>query len=272
MNLDESYLLDACARQESAMSVRHWLFVSALALGLFLPAQADDKPAADKPADAAKKDDAKKDDPAKKDEAKKPDATKPEMKKDDKKADPKKDDAKKDDAAKKGDAAMKKDDKKDEKKDKKPSYRFVGNITGQITQMGEGGSTLTVRVTGVLPTWVQTYDQRYGRWRVNPNYNQPNVTNQDFDVILADDCKVRLPVKQEFDEKGKPKPMPKVDPKEDPDYKTLGGSKGEASDLARGQIVTVAFGQSMDPKNPQVVATMIRVERDKAGFKKGNDR
>lgn len=229
------------------MSLRLWCLALLLGLGLMLPTRADAQAAPKKDDPAAKKDDAKKDD-AKKDDAKKGDA-------------------------KKGDAMMKKDDKKDPKsdKDKKPAFRDIGSITGTVTQLGEGGQTLTVRVVGVTPTWVQAYDYRYNRWRVNPNYNRPNVSTNDFDVILADECKVRIPAKVEYDEKGRPKPPPKKDPKEDPDYK-LDGYKGEPSDLAKDQTVTVVFGISNDPKNPQILATKIFVLRDKPGFKKGDDR
>lgn len=230
------------------MSLRNWCITLFLGLGLLLPmsAGAQDKPDAKKDDPAAKKD-ADKKEPAKGD--KKPDDKKPGMKMEDKEE--------------------KKE--KEEPKEKKPQYREVGRLTGRITQIGEGGTTLTVRVTGVTPTWVRTYDYRFGRWRTNPDYRNPQVNNQDYDVILADDAKVRIPPKREVDEKGKPKPPPKKDPKEDPDYK-LPGYKGEVSDLAKDQMVTVVFGQSTDPKRPEIVATLVLVQQDAPGFKRGDDR
>jgi len=66
-----------------------------------------------------------------------------------------------------------------------------------------------------------------------------------------------VPPKQEKDDKGKPAPPPKKDPK-DPD-RNLPGVKGTPDNLTKGQIVTVTLGRTNDPQNPQVFATMVVV-------------
>lgn len=164
---------------------------------------------------------------------------------------------KKDDAAKKED----KDEKKDEKKGER--YITLGSLSGQIVRVGDGGSTFTIRLRGAIPTWVPTriwYGRVQGRTQFTP-------TSEDLDIVLADEAKIRIPMRPELDEKGRPKPgTPKRDPK-DRDS-NLGGMKGEPGDLAKDQWVTVTLGRSTNPKNPQVVAIVVLVQRDTANYNK----
>jgi hypothetical protein len=74
---------------------------------------------------------------------------------------------------------------------------------------------------------------------------------------MADDVKVRVLSRLEFDEKGKPK-QPKPDP-DDPDRK-YGGVKGDRSDLHDGQAATVMLGKLPDKR---LVATVIIVADQK---------
>jgi hypothetical protein len=77
---------------------------------------------------------------------------------------------------------------------------------------------------------------------------------QSVDLLIADDVKIRVPQRLEFDDKGKPKPF-KPDPK-DTDRSKYGGMKGTRSDLREGQTVRVILGKLPSKK---LVATVIIV-------------
>jgi hypothetical protein len=85
-------------------------------------------------------------------------------------------------------------------------------------------------------------------------------SHQDIELVLADDVKVRVPLKPEYDDKGKIKPESlKRDPK-DPD-KNLPGVKGSEKDLKARQWVSVVLGATRE-KPPKVLATVVIVVAD----------
>jgi hypothetical protein len=85
--------------------------------------------------------------------------------------------------------------------------------------------------------------------------------NTDVDVTLAEDAKIRIPLKPEVDDKGKVKPESlKPDPK-DPDRR-LGGAKGTEKDLGKGQWVLLDLGATRE-KPPRILATAVRVVAEK---------
>lgn len=138
--------------------------------------------------------------------------------------------------------------KKDDKTDAKDKLVVVGQLQGTIQKMAEGGKGMTLRVYGRVP-------QSNG-YRVI--YRDGH---EDHELTLADDTKVRVPPKQEVDEKGKPKnPVIKKDPN-DPD-RNLPGVKGAVSDLHQNQVVQVTLGRTRE-KQPRVLVMMVTVLGEK---------
>ena len=85
--------------------------------------------------------------------------------------------------------------------------------------------------------------------------------HEDVVISIPDDVKVRVPPKQELDEKGKPKKTttPKKDPK-DPDSK-LPGIAGDPKDIKKDKWIYLAVAQPKDdPK--KTVATIVLVAGD----------
>jgi hypothetical protein len=161
-------------------------------------------------------------------------------------------------AAKKPTAS--KPEKKEEKKpEKRETYRYLGQLTGTLKDVSESARSITLEITGATPTFIPTH---YWRGMIRGTY-QFNQQIQDIDILLADDVKVRMPIKYERDEKGKVKPI-KPDP--DDHDRHYGGVKGTESDLARRQIVTVHLGMTTsDPRNQRIVATVVIVLKDVPG-------
>ncbi len=136
------------------------------------------------------------------------------------------------------------DEKKTESKKPETKPRLIpsGTITAQVVEVD--GDTLRLR----LPQAGKPY-------RGRPE-GKEGKDAADLEITLAGDVKVRVPLKPEFDEKGRPKPPPKKDPK-DPD-RNLPGVKGSTSDLVRGAQVTISVAQTRE-KQPKTVATLILV-------------
>jgi hypothetical protein len=132
-----------------------------------------------------------------------------------------------------------KKDAKDTDKDKKPEgvkrsqTRYVTMVKGRIKTVGENSLTFEVDVRG---------------------------KKQELELIIAEDAKIRLPAMQDFDEKGRPKPIKKD--KSDTDSR-LGGIKGKKEDLAEGQMATVTIGKWTKKKKDNLVATIIQVYEEK---------
>lgn len=156
--------------------------------------------------------------------------------------------------------AASKPEKKDEKKpEKRETYRHVGTITGTLKDVSDSAHSITLEIRGATPNFIPTH---YWRGMVRGTY-QLNPQTQDLDILLAEDVKVRIPIKYERDEKGKLKPY-----KPDPDDRdrNYGGMKGSESDLARRQVVTVHLGMTTsDPRNQRIVATVVIVVNDVPG-------
>lgn len=142
------------------------------------------------------------------------------------------------------------EDKKEpaKKPEVKPRLSPAGTINAQVVEVD--GATLRVR----LP--------QAGK----PNYqprNKEGDNASDLELTLADDVKIRVPLKPEFDDKGRPKPPPRKDPK-DPD-RNLPGVRGSTSDLTKGAHLTISVSQTRE-KQPKTVATLILVT-DEGGRK-----
>ncbi|HMP04446.1 MAG TPA: hypothetical protein PKC45_18295 [Gemmatales bacterium] len=118
----------------------------------------------------------------------------------------------------------KKDDKKPEKKEKRETYRHMGQLSGTIKDVSDVGRTITLEMRGAVPNFIPTH---YWRGMIRGSYRVQQ-QSYDMDLVLADDVKVRLPAKPEYDEKGRPKKA-----KPDPEDKgsNRGGSKGGDSGL-----------------------------------------
>jgi hypothetical protein len=126
--------------------------------------------------------------------------------------------------------------KKEDKDKKKPEIikaaqtSRVGQYTGRVTGTDENAFTLEV---GKDPT------------------------KRTFDLLVAEDAKIRLPAELQFDDKGKPKRL-KKDPN-DPD-RNMPGVRGTKEDLHEGQNVLVTVGRL---PNKKLVATVVLVLADK---------
>jgi hypothetical protein len=138
------------------------------------------------------------------------------------------------------------DDKnKDTKKpETKPRLVPAGTVTAQVVEVD--GDTLRLR----LP--------QAGK----PGYRAPRQEGKDgkddadLELPLVEDVKIRVPYKPELDDKGRPKPPPKKDPK-DPD-RNLPGVKGSTADLHKGVWVTVTLAQTRE-RQPKTMATLVIV-------------
>lgn len=87
-------------------------------------------------------------------------------------------------------------------------------------------------------------------------------TYTDFEILLADEAKVRVPFKPEFDPKTKRVKPDSIRPDlNDPDRK-LGGLKGSEKDLNDKQWVVVGLGRTTD-RPPQFKATAVLVVAEK---------
>jgi len=106
----------------------------------------------------------------------------------------------------------------------------VGRLTGKITARGDNSFTLEA---GKEPA------------------------KKTYELLIAEDAKIRLPAELQFDEKGKPKPFHK-DPS-DPN-RSMPGVRGTKEDLRDGQNVIVTIGRL---PNKKLVATVILVVADK---------
>lgn len=150
--------------------------------------------------------------------------------------------------------------KSDEKKpERRETYRYLGQISGTLKDISEANRMITLEMRGATPSFIPTH---YWRGLIRGTF-VPNQQIYDLDIMLADDVKVRIPIKLERDEKGKVKPY-----KPDPDDRDrhLGGMKGSEADLARRQIVTVHLGlTTSDPRNQRIVAMAVIVVQDVPG-------
>ena len=106
----------------------------------------------------------------------------------------------------------------------------VGRLTGKITAKDDNSFTLEV---GKEPA------------------------KKTYEVLIAEDAKIRFPAELQFDDKGKPKPFRK-DPS-DPD-RSMPGVRGTKENLRDGQNVIVTIGKL---PNKKLVATVILVVADK---------
>jgi hypothetical protein len=144
----------------------------------------------------------------------------------------------------------------------------AGQILGEITKVEEGGKSFTLRLHEKTPqiNYNNSF-QRPGGYQSYRNalsmFNRGNnVTlkdsHTDVDIMLADEAKVRIPFKPEYDEKTKKVKPESVQPDpKDPDRK-LGGVAGFGKDLQRGEWVVVTLGSTRD-KPPQILATVVQV-------------
>ncbi len=140
------------------------------------------------------------------------------------------------------------DDKKETKKPEtkpKPVLVPAGTINAQVVEVD--GTTLRVR----LPQAGKPYGAR--------PQNKEGERQDDTEITLADDVRIRVPFKPELDDKGRPKAPPKKDPK-DPD-RNLPGVKGSTSDLTKGAHVTITLAQTRE-RQPKTLATLILVNEE----------
>jgi hypothetical protein len=160
----------------------------------------------------------------------------------------------------------------------------AGSVVGKITKIGDDGKSFTLEVHGksVQPNInLNPYDAWYQqRELANPKLDPVDRQRrmydamrsrfhlkdekQELEITLADEVKVRVPPKIEFDEKtGRPKrPVVKKDPK-DPD-RNLPGVKGTPDELTQDLWVSVSLGKTRE-KTPRVVATMVLVLGEDGG-------
>jgi hypothetical protein len=166
----------------------------------------------------------------------------------------------------------------------KPKPYPAGSVVGKITKIGDEGKSFTLEVHGksVQPnTNLNPYDVWYQqRELANPNLDPVDRQRrmydamrsrfrlkdekQELEITLADEVKVRVPPKIEFDEKtGRPKRLVlKKDPK-DPD-RNLPGVKGSPDELTKDLWVSVNLGRTRE-KTPRIVATMVVVLGEDVG-------
>jgi hypothetical protein len=154
----------------------------------------------------------------------------------------------------------------------------VGTIAGKITKVSEDGKSFTLRVYGksVQPrTNLNPYDiwnrQRdLANPRIDPLERQRRQANlmrsfvqvkddhHDREILLAEDVKVRVPPRIEFDEKtGRPKPLAIKKDLRDPE-RNLPGVKGTVDDLGKDLWVAVTLSKTRD-KPVRILATMVVV-------------
>lgn len=163
-----------------------------------------------------------------------------------------------------------KDKEKNEKKAKLPPLTFVGNFDGEVVHIDPHSDKLVIRITDVVPQWVQGQGQYASGLLRRLNNTSGSYVNKeekkDIPINLSPDLKIRVmyaqPGAPTSTNKKKEKALtPKELAEKDPDYK-LGGSAGKKSQLSKGQTVRVSMGRNNDRINPQIYGMVVYVLKE----------
>jgi hypothetical protein len=159
--------------------------------------------------------------------------------------------------------------KKPEQSETKQRLTPAGQVLGEVTKLDEGGKSFTLRIHEKVPQINYNNSFRPGGYQSYRNalqmFGRGNLkdTHTDIDIMLADEAKVRLPFKPEYDDQTKKLKPESIRPDpNDPDRK-LCGLKGSEKDLKNRDWVLVTLGTTRD-KPPMILATVIQVVSEPA--------